>query len=74
MDLQDEFVRLRRQLRKTMLLVTHDLREAMKLADRIAVMRQGRILQADTPRVLLDDPADDYVRDLLAHLHEEGSS
>jgi len=71
MDLQDEFVRLRRQLGKTMLFVTHDLREAMKLADRIAVMRQGRILQTGTGKNLLARPADDYVRDLLAHLRED---
>jgi osmoprotectant transport system ATP-binding protein len=71
MDLQDEFVKLRRQLGKTMLLVTHDLREAMKLADRIAVMRGGRILQAGTVQDLLHEPADDYVRDLLAHVRED---
>lgn len=68
MDLQDEFVRLQRQLGKTILLVTHDLSEAMKLADRICVMRQGRILQTGSMRALLESPADSYVHQLLGHL------
>jgi osmoprotectant transport system ATP-binding protein len=69
-DLQDEFARLERQLGKTMLLVTHDLLEAVRLADRIAVMRGGRILQVGRPAELRQNPNDDYVRDLLAHAPE----
>ena len=64
-DLQETFLRLRGQLRFTALLVTHDLHEAMHLADRIAVMRRGRIEQVGTPPDRRDAPASDYVRELL---------
>ncbi len=47
------------------MLVTHDMTEAMLLADTIAVMREGRIVQVGTPRTLLDHPADDFVRTLI---------
>jgi osmoprotectant transport system ATP-binding protein len=64
-DLQETFLRLRGELRFTALLVTHDLHEAMILADRIAVMRRGRVEQVGTPPELRNTPATDYVRDLL---------
>ncbi len=70
-DLQDEFVRLKNRLGKTMLLVTHDLREAGRLADRIAVMRAGHIVQIGTLRALRDAPAESYVGQLLAHFRAE---
>lgn len=69
-DLQEEFVRLQRQLGKTMLLVTHDLHEAIRLADRIAVMREGRIVQIGTITELRQKPRDVYVSELLAHAPE----
>ncbi|SDL40901.1 osmoprotectant transport system ATP-binding protein [Nonomuraea maritima] len=60
--LQNEFVRLQRQLHKTIIFVTHDFEEAIKLGDRIAVLREGsHIAQYDTPAAILDAPADDYV-------------
>jgi osmoprotectant transport system ATP-binding protein len=64
-DLQETFLHLRETLRFTALLVTHDLHEAMLLADRIAVMRQGRIEQVGSPGELRDAPASAYVRELL---------
>jgi osmoprotectant transport system ATP-binding protein len=64
-DLQEAFLRLRRELRFTALLVTHDLHEAMHLADRIAVMRRGRMEHVGTPHELRDAPASAYVRELL---------
>jgi len=64
--LQDEFLDLRRRLGKTMLLVTHDLDEAFRLGDRVAVLKDGRIRQAAPPAELAGRPADDYVRSLLA--------
>ncbi len=64
-DLQETFLRLRRELSFTALLVTHDIHEAMHLADRIAVMRQGRMEQVGTPAGLRDTPATEYVRHLL---------
>ena len=66
LELQDEFLRLKEELGRTLVLVTHDLDEAVKLADRVAVMRAGRVLQVAPPAVLEAAPADDYVRSLLA--------
>lgn len=63
--LQDEILRLQRQLQKTILFVSHDVEEALRLADRIIVMREGRIVQFDTPFNLLTRPADPFVHSLL---------
>jgi len=60
--LQDEFLRLHREVRKTVIFVTHDIDEAIKLGDRIAILRQGGVLaQYDTPDRILAAPADDFV-------------
>ena len=64
-DLQIAFAGIRRELKTTALLVTHDLNEAFFLADRIVVMRQGRVEQEATPAELRSAPATDYVRRLL---------
>ena len=64
-DLQVAFAGIRRELKTTALLVTHDLSEAFLLADRVVVMRQGRVEQAATPAELRRAPATDYVRRLL---------
>ncbi|MER8395325.1 ATP-binding cassette domain-containing protein [Mesorhizobium sp. M1340] len=61
-DMQDEFMRLQSQLHKTIVFVTHDLEEAVRLADRIAIMADGRILQIGTPEDVVTNPATDYVR------------
>ncbi len=63
--LQDEFTDIHRSLGLTTVMVTHDMTEALLLADRIAVMNEGRILRVDTPRELLNDPQDDYIGDLM---------
>lgn len=63
--LQDELLRLQSRLRKTIVFVTHDMDEALKLADRIVVMQRGRIVQQGSPQALLRDPADDFVESLL---------
>ncbi|MEM9247400.1 MAG: betaine/proline/choline family ABC transporter ATP-binding protein [Pseudomonadota bacterium] len=60
-DLQDELLRLQSQLAKTVVFITHDLDEAIKIADRIAIMEQGRIVQIGSPEDLILHPADDYV-------------
>lgn len=64
-DVQEMFAELRERLRVTALLVTHDLHEAFRLADRVAVMREGRVEQEDRPDVLLSDPRTPYVAELL---------
>jgi osmoprotectant transport system ATP-binding protein len=73
LELQREFLQLKRDLGKTILLVTHDLREAFRLGDRIAVMKEGRLLQAAAAEELLRAPADDYVSSLL-HMMGEGGA
>ena len=60
-DMQDEVVRLRREVNKTMVFITHDLSEALRLGDRIAIMRDGRFVQVGTPEAVVVEPADDYV-------------
>jgi len=66
-ELHEEFLSLKARLGKTMLLVTHDLAEAFRLGDRIAVLRGGRLLQVGTPSELEKHPADPYVERLLRH-------
>ncbi|MFE0176113.1 ABC transporter ATP-binding protein [Streptomyces sp. NPDC059002] len=63
--LQNEFLRLQQAVRKTVLFVTHDIEEAVRLGDRIAVYGHGRIEQFDTPSTVLGAPANDYVADFV---------
>ena len=60
-DMQDQLLQLQQSLKKTIVFITHDLNEAMRLGDRIAVMRDGRIVQTGTAEDILVRPADDYV-------------
>jgi glycine betaine/proline transport system ATP-binding protein len=60
-DMQDQLLELQQRLHKTIVFITHDLNEAMRLGDRIAVMRDGRIVQIGTAEQILVDPANDYV-------------
>ncbi|MFG3440272.1 ABC transporter ATP-binding protein [Nonomuraea sp. NPDC047897] len=67
-SLQDELLRLQAELRKTIVFVTHDIDEAIKLGDRVAVLRVGgRLAQLAAPETLLTQPADDFVREFLGH-------
>ena len=70
--LQDELIELQDELRKTILFVSHDLDEAFKLGDRIAIMEGGRIVQQGTPREIYSAPADAYVADFVAHMNPLG--
>lgn len=63
--LQSEFARIQERLKKTVLFVTHDLDEAIRLADRVALMKNGRLIQYDTPEDLLARPADAFVRSFV---------
>jgi len=60
-EMQDEFLRLQSMLHKTIVFITHDFDEAIRLADRIAIMKDGWIIQVGTPEELVTAPADDYV-------------
>ena len=64
-SLQDELIRLQQGLHKTLVFITHDLEEALKLGDRIALMRDGDIMQVGTPEEIVSLPADDYVGDFV---------
>jgi len=64
-DMQDQLVELQQQLDKTILFITHDLNEAMRLGDRIAMMRDGRIVQIGTSDEILNEPANDYVASFI---------
>ncbi len=70
--LQDELLALQRKLRRTIIFVSHDLDEAFRLGDRIAIMEGGRIIQCGTPRDIFTAPANDYVADFVAHMNPLG--
>lgn len=63
--LQNEFLELQQRLQKTVVLVTHDMSEALKLADRIVLLNNGRIEQDGTPKSFLESPATDFVREFM---------
>ncbi len=67
-EMQDEFLRLQGLLRKTIVFITHDFDEAIRLADRIAVMKDGAIVQVATPEDLVLNPATAYVEDFTRHI------
>ncbi|MEP3391441.1 MAG: betaine/proline/choline family ABC transporter ATP-binding protein [Litoreibacter sp.] len=64
-QLQDQFMALSAELQKTTVFITHDLDEAIRIGHRIAIMKDGRIVQIGTPEEIVTQPADDYVRDFV---------
>lgn len=70
--LQDELVDLQQELKRTIIFVSHDLDEAFKLGDRIAIMEGGRVIQWGTPQDIFTNPADNYVADFVAHMNPLG--
>jgi glycine betaine/proline transport system ATP-binding protein len=70
--LQDELLDLQEKLDRTIVFVSHDLDEAFKLGDRIAIMEGGRIVQCGTPREIFSNPANDYVADFVANMNPLG--
>lgn len=65
-QLQDEFIKLSDVMKKTTVFITHDLDEAVRVGERIAIMRDGKIVQIGTPEEIITAPADDYVTDFVA--------
>ncbi len=65
-QLQDEFIKLSAVMKKTTVFITHDLDEAVRIGDRIAIMRDGRVIQIGTAEDIVMHPADDYVADFVA--------
>lgn len=70
--LQDELIDLQKTLGRTIIFVSHDLDEAFKLGDRIAIMEGGRIVQCGTPQDIFTNPATDYVAEFVAHMNPLG--
>ncbi|MFV0681351.1 glycine betaine/L-proline ABC transporter ATP-binding protein ProV [Ottowia sp.] len=64
-DMQDELLRLQQQQRRTIVFISHDLDEAMRIGDRIAIMKDGQVVQVGTPEEILRKPADAYVRNFI---------
>ena len=64
-SLQDELIKIQNKHKKTIVFVTHDMDEAIKLADKIAIMEEGHIIQYDTPEMILKSPANDYVKEFV---------
>lgn len=63
--LQDEFLRLQREMKKTICFVTHDINEAIKMGDHIVIMNKGELVQHGTPMEILSEPANEFVKDLI---------
>ena len=67
-DMQNEVIRLHREIGKTMVFITHDLSEALRLGDRILIMREGEVVQIGRPDEVVGAPADDYVREFVSEV------
>ncbi|MEO1019925.1 MAG: ATP-binding cassette domain-containing protein [Pseudomonadota bacterium] len=70
-DMQSELLRLQALLKKTIVFITHDFDEAVRLADRLAIMKDGKIIQLGTPEDFILNPADDYVSDFARNIPKE---
>ena len=70
-EMQDEFIRLQRMLKKTIVFITHDFEEATRLADRIGIMKDGRMVQLSTPEEMVLNPANDYVAEFAKNAPRE---
>lgn len=70
-SMQGELVKLQRDLKKTIVFITHDLHEALRLGDRIAIMRDGQIVQIGTPEDIVLNPADEYVEEFTRDINRE---
>ena len=69
-EMQQELMRLQTELQKTIIFISHDVHEALKLGDRIAVMKEGKIVQVGTPKTIIARPANDYIRAFLQDIYD----
>ena len=69
--LQDDLLELQTKIKKTIIFVTHDIQEAMKLGDRICLLNDGRVEQIDTPEGFQEHPKNQFVREFMDHLHKD---
>lgn len=67
-DMQRELMQLQQKMKKTIIFITHDLDEALQLGDRIVLMKDGRVVQTDTPEQILSNPANEYVKRFVEHV------
>lgn len=68
-DLQFELLRIQKRMGKTIVFITHDINEAFKLGNRVGILRDGRMVQIDTPEQMLANPADDYVKKFIHNVN-----
>lgn len=68
-DLQFELLQIQERMGKTIVFITHDINEAFKLGNRVGILRDGRMIQIDTPEQMLSNPADDYVREFIHNVN-----
>src|SRR5699024_7851328 len=64
-QLQDELIRLQKEIKKTIIFVTHDMDEAIKIADQIILMKEGSVVQKGTPKEILTNPVNDFVKEFI---------
>ena len=69
-EMQEELLRLQKELHKTIIFISHDIYEAFKIGDRIAVMKEGKIVQVGTPKAIITQPANDYIRAFLQDIYD----
>ncbi|ELS02998.1 glycine betaine/L-proline transport ATP binding subunit [Xenococcus sp. PCC 7305] len=68
-EMQEELLHLQKELHKTIIFISHDIYEAFKIGDRIAVMKEGKIVQIGTPKMIMTQPANDYIRAFLQDIY-----
>ena len=69
-EMQEELLRLQKELHKTIIFISHDIYEAFKIGDRIAVMKEGKMVQVGTPKAIMTQPANDYIRAFLQDIYD----
>ncbi len=73
-EMQDQLLQLQATLKKTIVFITHDLDEALRIGNRIAILRDGKLVQEGTPNEILTRPADDYVRRFVERRSDRGTA